>query len=322
VGSSVILAGQGQPTKGPDPGFTEAAIPQLVAFGFKDIDPPSAVYIQRDDILVIQALQFTGVPTSVQMTARLLLPTQGSPGQPDQKGGSPIPQGVLSPIVTLQQVFQVPSNIFPQLFSVQLQEGYLLSMTFTAVTGGFNQRGQFFIRAWLARGGGVNGVPAQLLLADYITGPSVIGWPGGRTLFPTEGPGWITTRLVGNPAAGADWIYTVPATTRERIVAFNAQLTTSAAVANRQVALIIDDAVNIFWEDSALTNITASQVAQVSGSGVNATSGANPNIVQLVQPPELYLDSGFHLRVVTTNMQAGDQWSNITIAVERWLDLQ
>jgi hypothetical protein len=318
VGSSGLFPSPGQPTTGADPNFKQAALPQLVQFKFAGVEPPSVLYIQRDDSLLILVNSFVG--GNIFVSARLLLAAQSAPGQPDQQPPQPsTPTGVLNPIVTVNQQFVINASTNLQAFTMQLQEGYLLSLRVSADVSS-TTRGQTFVRVLFNRGTPTAGVTVGVLLADYAYPQAQISWPYGRVITPLEGPGDIRALAVGNPAAGTDWTFTCPANTRLRICSLQATFTASAAVANRQVQLIVDDGTTPYWTDDGTANITAGQVAQVAATTTNAPAGIITTVQDLVFPPSLYLVAGHRIRTSTVGIQAGDQWSLINIAVERWLD--
>lgn len=322
MGSSVILPPTGQPAKGPDPSFKSATTPNLVSFGFDHISPPSGLYIQRDDILNIGLLS-NQVGEIIQGTFRILQPYPQIPGQPDAPppaggGASRVGPGVITTDrFTVNYTAALRNN---QVTSIQLQEGYLLSLGVQASVA--LQRGQTSVRITLNRGPGAGIISsvAQVLLSDYLYVGQPAGWPGGRQQQGTESTGFLHSLQVTNPAAGADWTFTVPNQSRMRVTSFNANFTASAAVANRQVTVSVDDGANIYWQHDVAVNITAGQAGSIFGTGTNATTGANPLLLSVVLPPNLNLPAGHRIRSNTVNIQAGDQWSAIWFGVEEWLD--
>ena len=319
MGSGIILPQPGQPITGPDPDFKRASIPNLVDFGFHNIDPPSSLYIQRNDVLNVEVI--TNQPAeTVRICSRLLLPVMPLPGQPDA-GGPVFPtdptQGGTN-IVEGQSIITPTALRTAQFTNIPLMECYLLSVNaFSTVA---TTRGQTFVQVQLIRAGGGSGA-AQTLFADYVTLNKNLSYPGGRALNPIEAPGWSHSVQVANPAAGADWTLTVLAGQRFAPKSFNAFFTESAAVANRQVNVIIDDGVNAVWQDDVTANIVAGQAGAVSGAQVNAAVGVFPVELFVVMPPGIFLEPGWRLRTSTTGIQAGDQWSAIWFAMEEWFDL-
>lgn len=322
MGTSFLLPPPGQPVEGPDPTFKSAAVPNVVEFSFQGLAPPTALYLQRDDFILINASSSVASEI-VQGEIRYMLPAPEQAGQPGMTAAdiAALPKGKTGKIVTTQFTLNLsatPRTLLTKTFS--LGECYLLSVS--AQSSLAVQRGQTFVRASLNRGnvpGNVSTV-AQFLFSDYVCQPTPVGWPGGRQLNAAESTGFLTSINVPNPAAGADWIFTVPVSERLRIVSFRGVLTTSATVANRQVAVFVTDSVNTTWITSAPTNIPAATLAQISGTGTSAPLGVITTLINITLPPVLILPPGFTIATLTTGIQAGDQWSSIQFSVEQWLD--
>lgn len=320
MGSSVILPAPGQPTEGPDPLFTPTPPQNVVSFGFDRVGPPSTLYIQRDDRLIVNTwASVAGL--NARVGARILIPQQIIPGQPTIDGQKPaplevVPGGYIQLLIT---------DIFPtgnrnrNITEIDLLEGYLLDLAvYSRVTP--VQRGQLFADAVLARGSGAVATAVQGLTADYLTTANHTTWPGGRIQQSTEGPGWSHSINVPNPAAGVDWTFTAATAQRVLVKSFSSLLTPSATVANRNVSIIVDDGVNTVWQVIQPTSIPASQVTTLSATTTNATAGVLPSIQTQIFPPNLFLEPGWRLRVSTGNLQATDQWSAIWLAVEEWIE--
>src|SRR5260370_37330488 len=104
------LLAAGQADSKMDPLFRNPSQPALVSFGFHSIDPPAAVYIQRDDVLVLEAFTQTAT-NSVTLFARLLIPVAQKPRQPDAPPLVPgDPQALVGPgyIQPIQRLLPLP----------------------------------------------------------------------------------------------------------------------------------------------------------------------------------------------------------------------
>lgn len=320
MGSSVILPAPGQPREGPDPGFKSGAIPTSATFKFADVAPPSALYVMPDDQLELVAMS-SFVGETVIFRVRFLHVVLPIPGQPDT--GTPQGLPVLSsvpPYIGIYE-FQIPITAARTLTVLRpnLGEGFILSV-FASSLGVFT-RGQTFARAALFRGtaGGAT-THNVVLVSEYVDSNYSVSGPGATIKHYLEGPGQLHSLQQANPAAGADWTLTALAHQRLRIESFSAVFTASATVANRNVELIVDDGANIYWRTSAATSITAGQVVTFNGTTTNAPAGVVTTDQSVVFPPTLALPPGHRLRVATTGIQAGDQWSAIWFGVEEWLD--
>ncbi len=122
--------------------------------------------------------------------------------------------------------------------------------------------------------------------------------------------------VVPNPAAGADWVQTVPAGQRWRVMTGNFTLTTSAVVANRFPAIIFDDGVNQFYATAWDNAIAANTAPRISLGPQRYVALNDGNSQSMAYIGNLVIPAGARVRSVTTSMQAGDQWSAITLLIE------
>jgi hypothetical protein len=318
MGSSVILPPQGQP--GPmQPGeFKNASIPNVVTFALNDVHPPSPLYVQRDDIIVVSAA--TSLAEQILVGGRLLLPYTPIAGQPENLP-SPIPiVGAAGGSNIIALSGQLNTTTFRSFNSIIIQpgEGFLLGLTAQANQAKF--RGQTFVVATLRRANAGGLAPEYVLFADYITSNVEAVWPGGRVVQLSEGTGWSHSVQVANPVAGADWSLVMAAGQRAQVKSFSATFTAAAAVANRNINVVIDDGTNVVWQDDVTAAVTATQVVSVNGTQTNAPAGIVATTLFVVLPPNLWLEPTWRLRSSTANIQAADQWSNIWFAVEEMMD--
>lgn len=123
---------------------------------------------------------------------------------------------------------------------------------------------------------------------------------------------------VAQPAAGADWRWTMPAGlgARARVIALAAMFTTSAAVANRRVNVRTNDGTGPVMASISNTAVTAGSAVLVSawagGESVSWTSGA----MQLGLPAELELRPGWFIEGWIGAIDVGDQWGAVRLALD------
>lgn len=318
----------GQPQDSPRPAFSGASQPNRVTFNSSNLNPPSELYVQRDDILVINWMSSQAGQT-ITVNVRLLEPgrvaTQPQPAadlanfqQAEQAYGSIKPMTQISPAGTAY---------VPNTFSIALSEGYLLSVAVTTSTAQ-STRGQTFVKVFLCRGGVLAGNSALCLCADYLGSQTPIGWPYGRVIAPSEGPGFIKMIQVGAPAAGLDWSFLSQTNTRTRIQSLQGVLTAGAAAANRQVEIIIRDTASgtIMFIGGANQNIIALAVANVVGVAGNPSTALFPSLVSIPLPSPCMLAnfpggiSSWSISSNTLGIQAADQWGSVQLCLEEWLD--
>ncbi len=320
----IFSATPGQPGPMRHGEFQSASIPNVVSFGFQGISPPSPLYVQRDDTLFLELISAVGFSDLINFTTRLMLPQPSVAGQPDRPGAPPSELTLGgNTIVTIQNALKGNGLGTLVLLQVPLTEGYLLSCGAIGGTGANSQRGIDFVRAFIARGAPVSPTPftTWTLFADYVTAAQPVGWPGGRQVYPTEGAGAIVNTNPANPAAGADFTITMPTNGRVRVSTLNAQLVTSATVINRIVRVQIKNGLgNLVYQAPPQQVIPASTTAQVTFAPGQITSVVDVTTVNVPLPGPVVLGGGFTLGTSTTNLQIGDQWSNISLSSEQWLD--
>lgn len=128
----------------------------------------------------------------------------------------------------------------------------------------------------------------------------------------------VTRRIaVPAPAAGADWTFTVPSGVVWKILTVRAQLTASAVVANRQPRLVITDGTFTLATVEAAASIVASATVAITwvAGGLTSAAGVSGNFPGVMFPGYMF-ETGWTIATTTTNKDAGDQWSNIVMAVE------
>lgn len=126
-------------------------------------------------------------------------------------------------------------------------------------------------------------------------------------------------RPAPNPAAGADFRINAQGGVIWEVLSFRASMTTSAVVANRQVAL------GIFDQDGtriamfpAVSNQTATQTQGYTFyAGQGAWEAFGEQTAPLPVPPAL-VQPGWSIRTVTTAIDVGDQWSAGVLTVRSW----
>lgn len=135
----------------------------------------------------------------------------------------------------------------------------------------------------------------------------------------------VTPNIVSNPAAGSDFLYTIPAAPggyqflqTQEVVAVRAGLATSSTVANRQPALYLADASG---HVIALVPYAAAQVASTTYFYTWAVN--QPIVAQTINqvlnplPPGIILAQNMKIVSLTNGIQAGDQWSSIVVTLKQ-----
>jgi hypothetical protein len=316
-----FIPAPGQPDPRIDPNFKSTSLPAITRFKWSDVDPPSPLYVLRDDLLFLEAILGSTPSTEVvTFNYRFLRVPEVQGGQPSDlgqpaSGRTMVDYGIID---TGQDVIALAGGPLFKSTTRTLGEGYLLSVS--AIPANALQRGQTFVRVAIVRGGVNISNAAQILLADYITVNGGGGWPYGRVLNPVEGPGAHRSLQVANPAAGTDFIMTTPANTQRTVTSFSAVFTAAAAVASRNINIIVDDGANIVWQDDVSAAVTATQAVTVNGAQNTATVGIVATTLFVLLPPNLKLEPGWRVRSSTAAIQGLDQWSAIWFNVEDWIE--
>jgi hypothetical protein len=126
--------------------------------------------------------------------------------------------------------------------------------------------------------------------------------------------------LPSNPGPGADIVVTVPANARWRPTAFQYAFVTSATVANRTSSLIITDGVNVVFENTQSPVQAASATVVYNWSTLTNITAVVLNQLLNTFPPLIFLEPGWTIATTTNNIQVGDQYSGIHLAVEEWIE--
>jgi hypothetical protein len=296
----------------------------MVGFALSHIQPPSPLYIQRDDVLVIQASTSQSAEV-ITITGRLLLAPTPRGGQPDAPSGAAPAldlrnSNIVQPILATVS----PQNTrIPRVVTIPLAEGYLLSLASLAASAW--TRGQTFVRATIVRGSGVSTQPSQVLFADYVTQAFGAAFPNGRVTSPVEGPGWLTVRSSAVPGAGLNPTLTVPTNARWRIQSVFTQLVTNATAGNRDVTLVLAVGATQVGAYPAAVHIPASTTALITGGGISAYTPIITADVQIPMPPDLALSwtsggGAGSISTLTAGLLATDAYGAINALVEEWLD--
>lgn len=133
--------------------------------------------------------------------------------------------------------------------------------------------------------------------------------------------GRIVVVQVAAPGVGFDWAYIMPIRTRWRLRSVQAQLTTSVVVANRLPEL------NLSIGGIDVLRVSSSQfqaasvimlVGWMEGERALAIAGQTARVSPL--PRGYLLNDQAEISVVTLGLDAGDDWVDIVIVAEEWIE--
>lgn len=261
------------------------------------VQPPGALYVTVDDLVLFKGwAPFTTVPIVVSM--RVLT-----------SSGEVIPYNYAISVGAL--------NTTSTNRIITGVEGFILTASITAATGG---RGQVFCQLSIERGRGTSDTTfGQVFLQGYPSLWDALTFPNGNIESSVSGYGLPAGLSLAAPIAGADFTFTIFGGLNWKIRALTIVLTASAAVANRfPVLQILNPASLVEIAIPPVAAITASQVVRLCWApGLN---NANLNNVQNMGFPNEYLSQqNCIIRLVTTGLDAADQYSVMIATIENYM---
>lgn len=283
----------------------------LIHYVTDGVQPPSLLYLDPNDRFRLEILTFD-TNITFEFAYRIL-----KPNGEIVVGQERIP--ITATFPTTQGFFfgNLPFSL----------EGFLLSAVLHNFNGGtFGQRGLTHARLVVVRGAATSQPQfTQILMQGCVDALGELSWPNGQNEVQCGGQGCLLNRVGTVPAAGADWSESIISSSRWLVQTFRAQLTTSATVASRGVSFIMDDGNLVQYAVEAPVAQPASTVRQYIWAAIGqAQNAVQSNFVTVPIPPGLKTTSGQNLfarfRTITTNIQAGDQWTAPNYLVEHWFD--
>ena len=178
------------------------------------------------------------------------------------------------------------------------------------------RRGECYVRITLLAAG----APVGVLSAGYLTDSKTITWPPGVFEGFTEGPGYIRLVTGSDPAAGSEVSITVPTNAVWRLRSLRLRLDTDSTVANRRVALVVDDGSTV-----AFTKLSPAVQAESLTRYYNFNFGLGYEEGDFTADTisiginDLIIPEGWRIRTITANLQAGDDYHAPILVVEEWI---
>lgn len=271
--------------------------PPIAAIAAAGVQPPSRVYLGVDDRLYIRSRNSVTAVT-LQIAGRLLTA-----------------EGVIVPF-NFEHVPATDRTATLQAF--RLAEGYLLSVVvFPSV--GAPQRGQTFVEIGLLRGRDVAASVVDVLARDYVAEAEPLAFPGMPIRSSLEGPGALRSITGTDPAVDTEISETVPTDARWRVHSIQLRLVTDANAASRVVVVTFDDGTTVYAR-------TPSNGTQVASTGINYYLGEHGNQGNrspadgMLPIGRIFMSAGDRIRTLTTNLQAGDNFTAPQLRVEEWIE--
>lgn len=269
----------------------------LVTFRTLEVVPPSALYVSRDDSIVL-AIHNPTVAVTVNVSVRWLSPQ-----------GQVIPE--------LYTFTNPISGATTTEFPIKHPEGFILS---ASLFGNNSARGQCFTRLFIRRGAGSQDTTiGHILCQGYVALDDFLGYPQSPTESSISGRGNLRSITIAAPAPGAEVTQTVPAGVRWILRSFLVFLGTSATVATRVPQLRVrDPSLATGIQVPVPLGVVASQSTSVTwGAGNSSVGLANAQSVGF--PAEVILGPGWVFGTLTINIQAADTYTSPIALVEEYV---
>lgn len=271
-----------------------------VRWSFDAAPPPAALYIGRDDRILVRVFN-SNSGQDVGVEARLLTPA------PELS-----PQAwTLTGLTTDRAVNE---------FYIDLAEGFLLTMQVRPRTG-TPRRGQLYVQAGLGRGSSGAWNPMTILCQGYLTTTLNLAWPPAPIEPSERPPGQLRSIAGTDPAAGVEISETVPTNARWRLLAIRYALVTDSTVATRTSRIILDDGATIYHVAEFGATQAASATVNYGGAVHTAYKDSSiPTNNIMIPLPDLWLFQGHRIRTITNNLQAGDNHGAPQLLVEELIE--
>jgi hypothetical protein len=202
---------------------------------------------------------------------------------------------------------------------VGLSSGWLLDLT-ARVTTGAPAFGAVWGMFELGVGAGSLFSVTETMRAGFCTANTPLSYASSVSMLPLDGPGCLRSITGTTPGAGVDVTETVPTNARWELLAFNAKFITSAAVANRVPAFVLDDGTNTYYRGGYITNQAAS-ISERYGiyQGGAAALLDNDSNQNRGLPVGLRMGAGHRIRTTTFAIDVADQWSQVQYLAREWM---
>jgi hypothetical protein len=280
---------------GPQPSPIQTIKP-AVSFQTDNVPPTQYLFVRDEDQLIIEAISnFANEPFTIKY--RYLTP-----------------QNEIKETTKTLSLAAAGAQAF---FAIALAEGWILSIALQGQTLGAN------IWLWaqlsIARQGFTAGFfPYGVFWEGFVPALYATGWPGVPSKEPSDGAGTLISIIGSTPGAGSDISETVPNDRRRELLAFTASLATSATAVTRDVFFTLDDGANVFFQGPSYVGQAPSTNQSYSVNASLTVPNGRPGPVSLLGPIGISLKTGYRIRTITNNLQAGDQWTAPHYLVLEW----
>lgn len=225
-------------------------------------------------------------------------------------------QSVGGAVVITSHAFSAPVQAAWSNFDFGLSEGYLSGVT-VHTTNQTLEQGSVYIYCYLYSGSVYNDKMEYLLFKGYIFSNSPLVWPFGLSVNIGEEHGSSFPEAVSNPAPGGYFNYSMTSSVITEVVSLQFRLVTDANAANRQVSILLTQAAITFLVLTANVVQVASTTRDYYFAG-GVFEGERDDKIFVPSPFPMRFAQSSNILSSVSNIQAGDQISNIRVFRRRW----
>ena len=209
----------------------------------------------------------------------------------------------------------------PQTKTVNLTNGYLLAAS-VFIPSGYIYDALAFADVKLQYGSNAADDELQHLISGSVSLAKGITFPFEPSHDNTDVWSIDYTESQSNPAVGSDISIAVPTGQILELSSLNFTFTTDATAANRRIKLQIYDDGHLIWEARSRTDHPASTSVRYycTPASVLPSDDITNGLAYLPIPPGLR-SQAFEFYTSTTNKQAGDDYSAVTLGSRRTVDV-
>lgn len=200
-----------------------------------------------------------------------------------------------------------------------LAEGWIIGFD-AFISSGTISPGEVTATVDVVQSSGSVATPVMCLASGELTNTKSLGinsYPA-QSAVSQGAVGTPTMATIAAPGAGNEFSVTVPSGQAWQLWAIRGLLTASATAASREVSFRLDNGTTKMWRACSGVTHTANQAIEYSGGG--STPQAAPSIAaaRVVPLPPIVLPAGGIISSQTSNIQAGDAWTELTYCYSLW----
>lgn len=165
----------------------------------------------------------------------------------------------------------------------------------------------------------INGDDYMQLCAGYVYDPKGLTWPAPYMTDLIPGRGRIGNRTAADPAAGDEISIAVTDGQIWHVLGLSFTLVAAAAAASRRVHVVFSDGQGTTIDTFATTDQIISETKKYSVAHFGATPDeTDDNDILINMPSDIWLRTGGSIDTVTTNLNAGDNFSAPDLIIEEF----